>query len=178
LNTIAENELINRCKNGDMKSYELLYARYSHAMYHTCLRIVNNTSDAEDMLQETFLDAFTTLKKLKDTRAFAGWLKRIAINKSLNYVNRQKRAWVELDGITDTDVPEEEIVDEELFRFKIEAIQKELVQLPENQRIVISLHVFEDLDFEEIAELAGIPSSTVRSHYARGRQRVLNKINH
>jgi len=64
-------------------------------MYHTCLRIVIYPADAEDILQDAFMEAFTNLNKLKNTDAFAGWLKRIAINKSLNHLKRNQKGWLE-----------------------------------------------------------------------------------
>ena len=111
-----EVDLIARCRKGDMKSYELLYNRYSRAMYHTCLRIVMNAADAEDILQEAFMEAFISLDKLKDAAAFGGWVKRIMINKSVNFVKRHQKKWLEIEDAGLTNIPGEQAFDESEFR--------------------------------------------------------------
>jgi len=173
-----EAELINRCKQGDIKSYELLYNRYSRAMYHTCLRMVVNEADAEDVLQEAFMEAFINLNRLKNIDAFAGWLKRTVINKALNHLKRNRTTWLAVDETELDNLPEEERIDEDIFKEKVEATTAALNLLPDKYRVVINLHVFENMSFEEIAIALEIPSSTVRSQYLRGRQRILNSIAH
>lgn len=173
-----EAELIARCKKGDIKGYELLYGRYSLAMYHTSLRIVVNATDAEDILQDAFMYAFTNLDKIKNTEAFAGWLKRIVINKSINFIKRHKRSWLKLETADLDSAEESKAFDELEFDTKIEAINKALNTLDEKYRAVINLHIFEQLSFEEIAVLMEIPSATVRSRYLRGKQKVLTAIAH
>ncbi len=146
-------------------------------MYNTCLRIVVNTADAEDILQEAFLEAFTTLNRLKNTDAFGGWMKRIVINKSINYVKRKKENWVAIED-DDTGVMEtENITDEKEFQLTVDAVKKAIGQLPGKYRTVVSLHLFEQMSFEEIAAFTDTPSSTVRSQYLRGRQKILTMIN-
>jgi RNA polymerase sigma factor (sigma-70 family) len=159
-----------------MPAFQVIYELYSQAMYHTSLRILNSSTDAEDILQESFLTAFNSLDTLKDNRAFPGWMKRIVINKSLSSIKREKTTWVELEHNYPHEQPEE-ILDEEIYQSRLNAVRFEFGQLAEPQRIVISLHVFEDLGFEEIGQLLGMPSATARSHYARGRQKISNKIN-
>jgi len=173
-----EAELINRCKQGDIKSYELLYNRYSRAMYHTCLRMVVNEADAEDILQDAFMEAFTNLGRLKNIDAFAGWLKRTVINKALNQLKKKRKTWPETDDAELDNLPEEDTTDENDFREKVDAITAALNLLPDKYRVVINLHVFENLSFEEIADVLEIPSSTIRSQYLRSRQKILNSIAH
>ena len=170
-----EAELITRCRQGDIKSYELLYNRYSRAMYHTCMRVVLYAEDVEDILQEAFMEAFTNLAKLKNAEAFGGWLKRIVINKSINHVKRNRRIWLEIDEAGLENIAEEQAIDESEFGVKLQAITEALGALPEKYKMVINLHVFEQLDFEEIAVLMGVPSSTIRVQYMRGKQKILNR---
>lgn len=171
-----EVDLITRCRKGDIKSYELLYNRYSHAMYHTCLRIVMNAADAEDILQDAFMEAFVSLDKLKDASAFGGWIKRIMINKSVNFVRRHRKNWLNVDDAGLTGLPEEQAFDEREFQEKVDAIVTAMDMLPEKYRMVINLHIFEQLSFEEIASVLGLPSSTVRVQYLRGRQKILYSL--
>jgi len=145
-------------------------------MYHTCLRIVINAADAEDILQDAFMDAFINLDKIKNTEAFAGWLKRMVINKSINFIKRRRRSWLELETGDLDYIEQAETIDEQGFSVKIEAINKALNTVDEKYRAVINLHIFERMNFEDIAALMEIPSATVRSRYLRGKQKVLTII--
>jgi RNA polymerase sigma-70 factor (ECF subfamily) len=171
-----EADLIARCRKGDIKSYELLYNRYSRAMYHTCLRIVMNAADAEDILQEAFMEAFVSLDKLKNPEAFGGWVKRIMINKSVNFVRRHQKGWLEIEDAELANIAEEQAFDESEFRGKIDAIIEAMDRLPEKYRMVINLHIFEQMTFEEIAVVTDLPSSTVRVQYLRGKQKILDRL--
>ncbi|HZY38038.1 MAG TPA: RNA polymerase sigma factor [Mucilaginibacter sp.] len=171
-----EAELIARCKKGDIKGYELLYNRYSAAMYHTCLRIVIYTADAEDILQDAFMEAFTSLDKIKNADAFGGWLKRIVINKSINQVKRHRKSWLELEETDLADQPDEQKIDELDFKNKLDAIVETLSALPEKYRVVINLHIFEAMSFEDIAGMMNVPSATIRSQYLRAKQKILDGI--
>jgi RNA polymerase sigma factor (sigma-70 family) len=171
-----EAELIARCRKGDIKSYELLYNRYSRAMYHTCMRVVLYAGDAEDILQEAFMDAFVNLDKLKNADAFGGWLKRIVINKSINHVKRNQKSWLEIEDADLTNLSEEQTIDESEFGEKLQAITEAMESLPERYRMVINLHIFEQMDFEEIAALLGASSSTIRVQYMRGKQKIINRV--
>jgi len=171
-----EADLIARCRKGDIKSYELLYNRYSRAMYHTCLRIVMNSADAEDILQEAFMEAFINLDKLKNAAAFGGWVKRIMINKSVNFVRRYRKSWLATEDIELIDIPEEPTFDESEFRGKVDAIMEAMGTLSEKYRMVINLHIFEQMSFEEIASVMDLPSSTIRVQYLRGKQKILDRL--
>ena len=171
-----EVDLIAGCRKGDIKSYELLYNRYSHAMYHTCLRIVMNAADAEDVLQEAFMEAFISLDKLKNAAAFGGWVKRITINKSVNFIRRHRKSWLEIDDAGLMNIPEEQAFDESEFRGKVDAVIQAMEALPEKYRMVINLHIFEQMSFEEIASVMSLPSSTIRVQYLRGKQKILDLL--
>ena len=145
-------------------------------MYHTCLRIVIYTADAEDILQDAFMEAFTGLGKIKNVDAFGGWLKRIVINKSINHVKRNQKSWLELEETDLADQPDELAIDELDFKNKLDAIVEAMNALPEKYRVVINLHIFEQMSFEEIAGMMNVPSATIRSQYLRGKQKILDSI--
>ena len=145
-------------------------------MYHTCLRIVMNAADAEDILQEAFMEAFVNLGKLKDAAAFGGWIKRIMINKSVNFVRRHRKNWIDADEVGLENIPEEQVFDELEFQGKIDAIMGAMNLLPEKYKMVINLHIFEQMSFEEIASMLNMPSSTIRVQYLRGKQKILDRL--
>ena len=156
-------------------NYELLYQQYSKPMYNTCRRIVNNTADAEDILQESFIDAFRQIDKLENKAAFGGWLKRIVINKSINKVSRRHVNWVDIDSYAYS-IVEEESVDEAEFVFKVAEIKKAIQQLPDGYRTVLCLRLLEDYKHEEVAEILKISSSTARTQYTRAKRKLLQII--
>ena len=98
------------------------------------------------------------------------------INKSVNFVRRHRKNWLNVDDAGLTGLPEEQAFDEREFQEKVDAIVTAMDMLPEKYRMVINLHIFEQLSFEEIASVLGLPSSTVRVQYLRGRQKILYSL--
>src|SRR5689334_15196866 len=105
-------------------------------MYNTSLRIVNNSADAEDVLQESFLDAFRSLEDFHYRSTFGAWLKRIVINKSINTLRKRRMNLVEMEESGIADTPEEERFDEEAMRYKVDEVKKSIQKLPDGYRTV------------------------------------------
>ena len=171
--SIQIDELVERCRQGDRKSYGELYQKYAKAMYNTSLRIVNHTADAEDVLQESFCDAFAAIDSFGYKSTFGAWLKRIVINKSINALRKRKMDIIDIEKTTALHLPEEDSYDEEAMKFKVEEIKKAVKDLPNGYRTVLSLHLFEGYDQEEIAEILQISHATVRTQYMRAKQKLL-----
>jgi RNA polymerase sigma factor (sigma-70 family) len=175
---INATNLVERCVQGDTDSYRLLYDHYVKAMYNTALRIVNNTADAEDIVQEAFSDAFRLLRKFESRSTFGAWLKKIVINKSINKVKRERKKWVEVDMgfIEGYAIFEEPDIDESEFVYRVESIKKGIRLLPDGYRTVLSLHLIENYKHEEIADMLGISHATVRTQYIRAKKKLLDII--
>ncbi len=171
--TIQHDELVERCRQGDRRSYGELYHKYSKAMYNTSLRIVNNSADAEDVIQESFIDAFAAIESFAYKSTFGAWMKRIVINKSINSLRKKKVQIIDIDKTTAVHLIEEENYDEEDLKFRVEEIRKAVKELPNGYRTVISLHLFEGYDHEEIADILQISHATVRTQYMRAKQKLL-----
>ena len=88
--------LVEQCIKGDMSAYRLLYERYSKAMYNTALRITANQADAEDILQESFTDAFLQLQSFENKATFGAWLKQIVVFKSIALLKRRRISFADL----------------------------------------------------------------------------------
>jgi RNA polymerase sigma factor (sigma-70 family) len=170
---IQHDELVERCKQGDRRSYGELYDKYAKAMYNTSLRIVNHTADAEDVLQESFCDAFGAIDSFGYKSTFGAWLKRIVINKSINALRKRKMDIVDIDKTSVMHMPDEENPDEETMKFRVDEIKKAVKELPNGYRTVVSLHLFEGYDQEEVAEILQISHATVRTQYMRAKQKLL-----
>jgi RNA polymerase sigma-70 factor (ECF subfamily) len=173
---ILHDELVERCKQGDSRSYGQLYQKYSKAMYNTSLRIVNNVADAEDVTQEAFTDAFGSIHSFQYKSTFGAWLKKIVINKSINQLRKRKMDLIDIDTTNLGNAPEDETLDEKNVQFKVEEIKKAVKLLPNGYRTVLSLYLFEGYDQEEIAEILRVSHATVRTQYMRAKQKLLGLL--
>jgi len=140
-------------------------------MYNVGYRIVNNSEEAEDVLQDAFISAFNNLERYRGDSTFGAWLKRIVINKAINYLNKKKPERMPDDERWD--VREEEVVDElEGFPFTVEKVRAAIEALPDGYRSVLSLYLVEGYDHGEIAEILGITESTSKSQFNRAKKKL------
>jgi RNA polymerase sigma factor (sigma-70 family) len=174
-NTVRD-ELVERCKRGDPQSFQQLYRQYSKAMYNTSLRIVNNSADAEDVLQESFLDAFRSLHDFHYRSTFGAWLKKIVINKSINILRKRRNDFVDMESTELQAVTEEEPEKGEDMQYKVEVVKRMITRLPDGYRTVLSLYLLEGYDHEEISQILNISHNTVRTQYIRAKQKLLTII--
>ncbi|MGC4103132.1 MAG: RNA polymerase sigma factor [Ferruginibacter sp.] len=170
------DELIERCRKGEAAGYKELYQRYAKAMFNTCLRIVNNVAEAEDVLQESFAEAFRNLHRFEQRTSFGGWLKQICINRSINQLKKKKFDLVDIDETDSADRSDESVVDENEIKLKVESVKRSIMQLPDGYRTVLSLYLLEGYDHEEIAEILNVAESTTRTQYMRAKQKLLQLL--
>jgi len=171
--TIAYDELVERCKQGDSLGYSELYNKYAKAMFNTSLRIVNNVGDAEDVLQDAFVDAFRHLKDFRYNSTFGAWLKRIVINKSISLLRKKKLQLVDIETTQVADRSDYETVDEVAFQYKVDEVRNAIQKLPDGYRAVVSLYLLEEIPQEEIGKMLGISHNTVRTQYHRAKQKLM-----
>lgn len=162
-------QLVNECRNGNRKAQFELYKLYANAMYNVALRIVNDDAEAEDVLQEAFLDAFTRIESFRQETTFGLWLKQIVINRSINYLRKRK---VELVSLDEVEIADEPNYDESETTLKVEAIKAAMNELPDGYRVVLTLYLFEGYDHEEIAHILKISENTSRSQYMRAKRKL------
>jgi len=171
-----KDELIERCLRGDTLGYKELYNRYSKSMYNTCLRILNNISEAEDVLQESFIEAFKNLERFEYRTSFGGWLKQICIYRSINQLKKRKINWVDIDQATNYDVADEQPIDEREIHLQVDKVKNAIMKLPDGYRTVLNLYLLEGYDHEEISEILQVAPSTTRTQYIRARQKLLHHL--
>jgi RNA polymerase sigma factor (sigma-70 family) len=170
-------DLIDGCKIGDQKAQFQIYKLYYKAMFNTSLRIVGDTMEAEDIMQESFLSAFEKIDTYSGTVSFGAWLKKIVINRSLDALNRRKAVFEDIEsyiGIkdeTDEDTERYEEVD-----IRVEEVKDAIDRLPDGYRVILSLYLLEGYDHDEIAEILSINSSTSRSQLSRAKQKLLSEL--
>ena len=166
--------LVRQCIDGQTSAYRVLYERYSKAMFNTALRIVNKAADAEDVLQDSFTDAFMQLSSFEHKSTFGAWLKQIVVFKSITLLKKQRMSFVDMEKAED--LPDENEVDETDIWYTVDMIKQRIQQLPDGYRTVLSLYLFEGYDHEEISEILGVAQSTVRTQYIRAKQKLLKLL--
>jgi RNA polymerase sigma factor (sigma-70 family) len=139
-------------------------------MYNVAVRIVNHDAEAQDVLQDAFLDAFQKIDDFRQSSTFGAWLKQIVVNRALNQLRNRKVQLVDIEEITDI---EEESYDEDSINYDVQRVHYAIQQLPDGFRTVLCLYLLEGYDHEEIAEVMGIAESTSRTQYIRAKKRLL-----
>ena len=174
-------ELVERCKLGERKAQYELYKHYSKAMFNICMRILNHMGEAEDALQEAFVDAFTNLHQFRQQSTFGAWLKQIVVNKAINHMRSRKVKWVEIDEFEETLERSERNedsfgLDESETTLEVERVRNAVQKLPDGYRVVLSLYLFEGYDHEEIGEVLGISETTSRTQYMRAKRKLTEML--
>ncbi len=164
-------QLVELCRLGNHKAQHELYNRYVKAMFNTALRIVRVREEAEDVIQESFLDGFLKIDRFRGESTFGAWLKSIVVNKAIAKLRAQKMDFEEIGNegyYADT-----EDLDLEENKDTVYKIKKALNALPNGFRLVLSLYLFEGYDHQEIGQILGINEATSRSQYLRGKAKLV-----
>ncbi len=173
---IIHQDLIDACRHNDRKAQVEIYKLYYKAMYNTSLRIIRNRTEAEDIMQEAFLDAFRKIDMFNEDSSFGAWLKRIVINKSIDALKKSKtyNEIRESEAEVSTMISDEDPV--EVLSWKVESINKAIEKLPERYKVILSLYLLEGYDHEEISQILDMKHGAVRTKYFRARQKLLKEI--
>ena len=172
-------QLIQLCKSGNQSAQLEIYNRYYKAMYNTAFRIVKNNFEAEDVMQDAFLLAFTQLETLREDNIFGAWLKRIVINKSIyHYKKNSKYQEVALDDmlykIEDSSNGIES--DYEFNNLKAQQVLTVMKTLKDNYRIILTLNLIEGYDYEEISGIMNISNANCRTIISRAKESLRQKL--
>jgi RNA polymerase sigma factor (sigma-70 family) len=164
--------IVDQCRIGDRHAQKQLYQIYSKAMFNSSLRVLQNTQEAEDILQESFIEIFSKIGTFRGDSSVGAWMKSIVVNKSINRLKKKKIEFEEL-GI-DRDMADEveagEASDEP--EYTVADVKKALSMLSPGYRVVLSLYLFDDYSHKEIAEKLGVTESTSKTQYRRGKERL------
>ncbi|MBZ5598626.1 MAG: sigma-70 family RNA polymerase sigma factor [Acidobacteriia bacterium] len=179
---LSEAEAIERAKQGEAESFEVLYHLHKRRVYSLCLRMTANTAEAEDLTQEAFLQLFRKIATFRGESAFSTWLHRMAVNVVLMHLRKKGLPVVPLE---DTIESEEEAPRKELgapdaqLAGSVDRLQLEraIANLPPGYRSVFVLHDVEGYEHNEIAAMVGcsIGNSKSQLHKARMKLRELLK---
>ena len=173
--TSTDEELVARSIRGDSDSFNELILRWERPIYSLAYRTIGREEDARDVCQETFLRAFRALPGFRGQAKFSSWLYRIALNLCRDWMRRERRAplvqapeGVDLIELAAAAEPSESIEDLVSRKDLTRAVEAAMAHLPEEQRTAIILKEYHGLTFQEIADLAGCPLSTVKTRLYQG----------
>lgn len=147
-----------------------VYKSYYKAMYNSAYRILKDEFEAEDIMQEAFLIAFTKLNTFKGEVTFGAWLKKIVINKSLTQLKKNNRYnEVKLEVIPNYEIEEVEI---DYTNLEVKNVLESINGLKDNYRIVLNLHLIEGFDYEEISQILNYTNENVRTTISRAKKKL------
>lgn len=137
-------------------------------MYNVSLRIVNDETEAEDVMQEAFLKALQKINTYRGEVSFGAWLKKIVVNRSLDVLKKRKVIFEEIN---------ERKHDSEDYKMDVKEVNPEIIkkainELPDGYRVVLSLYLIEGYDHEEISGILGISNSASRTQYMRAKNKL------
>ena len=162
--------LIEKCKSNNKRAQIELYRAYNQAMYNTAMRLLRNTDNADDVIQESFLSAFKNIHQFKGEVTFGAWLKKIVIHKCLNHLKKKELDVITLNESQIYNLDKEDIENWEFdSSIVLEDVKKSIDKLPDKYRFVLMLYLIEGFDHEEISEILRISVVASRSQLMRGK---------
>lgn len=165
----THRDIVEDCMKGNRKAQFELYRLYSQAMYNVCLRMVNNSLDAEDLLQQSFIDVYSKMESFRFESTIGAWIKRIVVNNCINFLKKRKLKIETLDDrfhhVADCGPVNES-------QLNVQAINGAISNLPDGYRVVFSLYMMEGYDHKEIGEILDITEATSKSQFSRARKKL------
>jgi len=171
-------QLITLCKEGNQSAQMEIYNRYYKAMYNTAFRILKDSAEAEDAMQESFLNAFLKLDSFSEEVSFGAWLKKIVVNKSIYlYKKQQRKEEVPIDTLLYKVEDNDGIAsDEEFTSLQAQKVLQTLKTLKDNYRVSLTLHLIEGFDYEEISDILNISYANCRTMISRAKDSLRKKL--
>ncbi len=168
-----DHELIEMCRKDHDLGYSGLYQKYARKVYNSIHRLISHTAEAEDILQESFVEAFKEIRQSDRVLNFEAWVKRIAINKSISHLRKRKIQFSDAVLTEFSDEDGYDVGENEIFENKVADIRNCINELPSGYKTIICLYLFENIQHDEIANMLGISPTTVRTQYHRAKKKVI-----
>ncbi|MBU2939535.1 RNA polymerase sigma factor [Lacinutrix sp. C3R15] len=174
-----QTEIIEKCKQNNRLAQMQLYNQYCNGMYIVAHRFVKDAAAAEDVVQEAFIKAFAKLHQYKAEVTFGAWLKRIVVNKSIDYIKSKKQQIIALEEVhlkvIDTPNDDKWLVDDAIT---ITEVKNAINTLSDKYRYVVMLFLMEGYDHQEISEILNISQVASRTQLSRGKQKLQELLKH
>ena len=171
---VTDEYIIKGCLNGDPKAQRALYEKYKVSMFRLCLRYANDQMEAEDILQEGFINVFRDLKQFSFSGALGGWIRRVIVNVALQHIRKKKRLFptVELDHA----MMEVSHLNTTLAQLNAEALTIMVQKLPPGYRAVFNMYVIEGYNHKEISEQMEITIGTSKSQLSKAKAMLRQQL--
>ncbi|MFC2157676.1 RNA polymerase sigma factor [Acidobacteriota bacterium] len=174
-----EQMQILKAKKGDHIAFEFLVHRYQKNIYHLCRNMTGAHQSADDLSQDTFVKAYFNINSFKDGMNFYSWIRKIALNNSLNYLKSRKREKPfdenrisKKSNPSGSNPPQDKLIRKRMN----EKFHDSLHTLPSDQKTIFILRVFENLSYETISKILKIPPGTVMSRLNRARKKLKSQM--
>lgn len=172
-NSIDINQdIIERCLQGDRQAQFRLYSLYADKMLNVAHRMTGSKEEAEDILQESFIDAFTRLNTFRFEASFGSWLKRIVVNKTINRYRMRKLELTFIESYDFIQIPDKDEEEDYPEHLTVEKVKSAMNALPEGARIIFNLYLFEGYQHAQIAEALNISVSTSKTQYRYAKLKI------
>lgn len=168
----TQQDQITKLKKGDRASQLAIYNQYAQEMFNISYRYMQNTEDTEDIIQSSFIKAFSEIKSLKNQDSFGAWLKKIVVNNCLNHLRKNKPVFIELKQLEDYDFELNKHTEPHIDEKKL---QQFVSELPKGCRTILQLYLVDNYKHKEIANKLNISVSTSKSQYQRAIQLLRKK---
>jgi len=172
---VNDLEIIKGCAKHDRKAQQMLYDKYSRFLLGICMRYATDRSEAEDILQDSFLKIFFSIGDFSGTGSFAGWMRKVAVNTAITHYhkNLKHRYHIEIEEYVSVETGTSSF-EEDLFTS--DELYKVMNDLPAGYRMVFNLYAVEGYKHKEIAEMLGIDTNTSKSQYSRAKAVLRDKL--
>lgn len=171
---VADHILVEKAKNGEVPAFSELVLRHQKSLLRLAYRVLGDLETAQDVVQESFMKAYQKLNTFEGRSAFKSWMFQITLNTAKNKLRGRTMDLVDIEKnqIADAHDFEEDVLSGDLKTL----IQNEVSQLPQKQRMALSLRIYEDLSFAEIAEVMKCPYDTAKANYRHALMKLRHKI--
>ncbi|MEE4258361.1 MAG: RNA polymerase sigma factor [Bacteroidales bacterium] len=175
-NRFTDTQLLEKCLQNDRKAQNMLYKKYSARLFGTCLRYAKNYTDAEDILQESFIKIFKYLKDFRNEGHLEGWMRKVIVTTAINFYKRK--------NLLNKDVDPEYVntpsvaTPDAISLISNEELLAIVQELPEGYRMVFNLNSIEGYSHKEISEIMNISVNTSKSQLSRARNALQYKLLH
>ena len=172
---MRDQQIIELCAKHDRKAQQVLYDKYSRLLLGICLRYATDKAEAEDILQDSFLKIFFSIKDFTGSGSFIGWLRKVAVNTAITHYHKNLKYRYHVD-IDEYVTIEAGVMSFEEDFFTSDELYKVLNELPTGYRMVFNLYAVEGYKHKEIAEMLGIDTNTSKSQYSRAKAVIRDKL--
>ena len=172
-----DNTLIHRVQTGDEEAFAALMRDHYSFVYAIVIRMVKNSHDAEEVVQDAFLNAFRGLPQLEDPAKFKGWLGEIAQNCGRNWLRKQRGDTVSIDEVSEQLLQTEDSPDERLTRQEQrELIRRTMETLPQKDREIAHAYYLDGMSYDELTSAHGLSYSAIASRLARAKRQLSKRL--